>query len=87
MVYSKEELETLNVLTSDPVRRCHDKHRQRLDDLMVDRTTPYWLKRLITDTYDHDPVDVWVGLRAVMATYDALMADMQEAVEVLGLDS
>jgi hypothetical protein len=63
------------------------KHYQKLNALRDNETTPYWLASLIEATNDKDPVDVWAGLRAVMAIYDDHMADMQEAVEVSGLDS
>ena len=62
-------------------------HYQKLNELRDDPTTPYWLARMIHETNDHDPVDVWVGLKAVLSIYDDHMAHMQEIVEDMGLDS
>ena len=62
-------------------------HYLKLHELRDDPTTPYWLSRMIHETNDHDPVDVWVGLKAVVAIYDDHMAHMQEIVENWGLDS
>ena len=63
------------------------KHYLRLQELRDDPTTPYWLACMIHETNDHDPVDVWVGLKAVLSIYDDHMAEMQRAVEDMGLDS
>lgn len=62
-------------------------HYQKLNELRDDPTTPYWLARMIHESSDHDPVDVWVALKAVVSIYDDHMAHMQEIVENWGLDS
>ena len=75
------------VVRKGTIEMSFDKHYEKLYELRDNPTTPYWLADLIDVIGNKDPVDVWVGLRAVLSIYDEQIAEIQEIGEDMGLDS